>query len=119
MQDDQDDVDFSYWDLLAGGRARIPVGGPVVPLVEIALVLGHSGSESGEVKLWEVASGRELRGWKHTDEVRSVTFSPDGRLAVWVSFDGAITFEGQRSGSALGHGTFLTPNSSPTRSVGG
>jgi WD40 repeat protein len=35
----------------------------------------------GEIKLWEVASGREVRTLTgHTDGVRSVAFSPDGRL---------------------------------------
>jgi hypothetical protein len=35
----------------------------------------------GTIKLWEVASGREVRSLSgHTFDVRSVAFSPDGRL---------------------------------------
>jgi WD40 repeat protein len=35
----------------------------------------------GEIKLWDVASGREVRTLTgHTSDVRSVAFSPDGRL---------------------------------------
>jgi translation initiation factor 6 (eIF-6) len=40
-----------------------------------------SGSDDKTIKLWDVASGREVRTLTgHTDWVRSVAFSPDGRL---------------------------------------
>ncbi len=42
----------------------------------------------GSLKLWEVASGKELRSFAgHTDWVRSVAFSPDGRFALSGSDD--------------------------------
>jgi hypothetical protein len=37
---------------------------------------------------------------------------------TYVGTEGAITYNGSRSGSALGHGTFLTPNSSPDAASG-
>lgn len=40
-----------------------------------------SAGEEGAVKLWEVATGRELRSF-HTADVKAVAFSPDGRILV-------------------------------------
>jgi hypothetical protein len=37
---------------------------------------------------------------------------------TYVGTDGAQTFRGQQSGSAIGHGSFLTPNSSPDAAAG-
>ena len=39
-----------------------------------------SGSDDKTLKLWDVASGRELRTLVHTSYVRAVAFSPDGRI---------------------------------------
>jgi WD40 repeat protein len=45
--------------------------------------LALSGSADRELKLWEVASGRELRSFTgHTSGITSLAFSPDGRLAL-------------------------------------
>jgi WD40 repeat protein len=40
------------------------------------------------MRLWDVKTGRELRTFEeHTDEVRSVAFSADGRRALSGSHD--------------------------------
>ena len=45
--------------------------------------LALSGNEAGDIKLWEVASGRKLRIFAgHTNAVTSVAFSPDGQYVL-------------------------------------
>jgi WD40 repeat protein len=40
------------------------------------------GCADGTVRLWEVATGRELQVLALDDEVRALAFSPDGALLV-------------------------------------
>ena len=50
-----------------------------------------SGSKDKTVKLWDIASGREIRTFKgHSDVVSSARFTPDGRNIVSSSWDGSI-----------------------------
>jgi WD40 repeat protein/mono/diheme cytochrome c family protein len=61
-----------------------------------------SGGEDNSVRLWDVATGRELRCFEgHTGEVLSVAFSPDGRRAVSGSYDRTMRLWDVASGREL------------------
>jgi WD40 repeat protein len=50
-----------------------------------------SGSGDHTARLWDIATGRELRAFVgHSQEVCSVAFSPDGRLALTGSMDSTV-----------------------------
>jgi WD40 repeat protein len=50
-----------------------------------------SGSDDNTVRLWDVASGKELRRFEgHDDAVRSVAFAPDGRTLASGTSDNTI-----------------------------
>jgi Tol biopolymer transport system component/tetratricopeptide (TPR) repeat protein len=69
--------------------------------------LGHDTQKNqiyGEVKLWEVASGKELltlKGEGHTHGVISVAFSPDGQRLASASWDGTVQLWEAASGKEL------------------
>jgi WD40 repeat protein len=70
--------------------------------------LALSGSHDTTLKLWEVASGRELKSFSgHTGEVNSVAFSPDGHLALSGSDDHTLKLwevaSGRELRSFIGH----------------
>lgn len=49
------------------------------------------GNTPGTIKIWDVASGRELRTLSgHSSDVTAVAFSPDGRTIVSGSKDNTI-----------------------------
>jgi len=61
-----------------------------------------SGSGDNTLKLWDVASGRELRTFTgHGDRIWSVAFSPDGRTAVSGSGDKTLKLWDAASGHVL------------------
>jgi hypothetical protein len=93
--------DLDLWDVMTGERLRnftMPdVTAPAFTAAELAVseaVFSPDGRTAlaaynyGMLKLWEVASGKELRTFTgHTHEVTSVAFSPDGRTALSASDD--------------------------------
>jgi len=54
-------------------------------------VIATSGHEDGTIKLWDSATGKQLRSLEgHTDDVLSIAFSPDGRMIASGSRDKTI-----------------------------
>lgn len=52
---------------------------------------GHNALEGGAMKLWDIATGKEIRAFQgHTRKVKSLAFSPDGTWAVSASTDGTV-----------------------------
>lgn len=71
-----------------------------------------SGSWDNTIKLWEVATGRELRTLTgHANWVRSVSFSPDGRTLASGSQDNTIKLwevpAGRELRTLTGHGGWI------------
>lgn len=61
-----------------------------------------SGSSDESVKLWEVASGREIRTFNgHGSTISSVAFSPDGTQALTASWDKTVKLWDIASGREL------------------
>jgi hypothetical protein len=50
-----------------------------------------SGSQDGTLKLWDIATGKEIRTFTgHSNWVTSVAFAPDGRTALSGSYDNTL-----------------------------
>jgi len=69
--------------------------------------IGHlsdgSYPQGSELKLWDVASGRELRSFSvpSNNMIHSVAFAPDGRLALSGSWDHTVTLWELSTGNEL------------------
>ena len=74
-----------------------------------------SGSQDGTVRLWDAATGAPLQTLEgHTDWVRSVAFSPDGKQVVSGSDDKTVRLWDAATGAPL---QTLEGHTSSVRSV--
>lgn len=63
---------------------------------------GGSPGQFGEVKLWEVSTGKELRAWRgHRDNIFAIAFSPDGTLLATCSYDRLIKLWDAATGNEI------------------
>src|SRR5262249_34409595 len=61
-----------------------------------------SAGSDGCLRLWDVATGKELRCFRgHREAVTSVAFSPDGRRALSCSGDGTVRLWDVATGQEL------------------
>lgn len=76
-------------------RVFVQMGHPSGPIQSVAISpdgrFALSAGLENTVKLWEIASGREIRTFTgHSAIVSSVVFSPNGRHALSGSYDGSL-----------------------------
>jgi WD40 repeat protein len=117
---------------IAGFRGQAAFGASSAdePAAKVVTQLGHarqinsavfspdgklvlSGSDDKALKLWDVASGRELRSFTgHGGAVNSVAISPNGRLVLSGSNDRSVRLwelvSGRELGKLVGHGDGVT-----------
>ena len=66
-----------------------------------------SGGIDGMIRMWDVDTGKELWGWKQSQDVLSVAFLPDGKRAVSGEAEGTIRIwdaaEGKELKKLTGH----------------
>jgi eukaryotic-like serine/threonine-protein kinase len=64
-------------------------------------IAGSLHGASSEERLWDVATGRELCGWKHGANVLSVALSPDSQLSLAGQQDGMVVLRDLATGRVL------------------
>ncbi|HMV49450.1 MAG TPA: hypothetical protein PLD20_30615 [Blastocatellia bacterium] len=63
---------------------------------------GGNPSQSGEVKLWDVAARKEVRTIRgHRDNIFAVAFSPDGKMLATCSYDRLVKLWDTASGNEI------------------
>lgn len=97
------DGSLSLWDLttgqkrasLLGGDALLHHQGMALPVLDVKFspdgLLLASGGAGGTVRLWDVATGKELGVLKHPMGVRSLAITADGKLLASRTENGVIT----------------------------
>lgn len=71
-----------------------------------------TGSGAGEIKLWDISSGKELKSYVgHTSKITSLSFAPDGKTFVSASWDFTVKIWDFQSGKVIhtltGHKSYV------------
>ena len=85
-------VDSVAWSadgrLIASSQPEAPAG---LNFTDPAAIENYSGFLSPSIKLWDAATGRELRTMTgHTANIRATAFSPDSRLLASSGYDALV-----------------------------
>lgn len=72
------------------------------PNGKLLATAGGDPGQFGEIKLWDVATGKELRTWRgHRDNIFAIAFSPDGKQLATCSYDKLIKLWDTNTGNEL------------------
>lgn len=92
------------WDV-ATRQALKTFEGPDSQLLSLAFSpdgkILAGGSVSGTIKLWEVATGKEMQTLNGNGPIPAITFSPDGKILASGEEDGSIRFWEVATGEEL------------------
>jgi WD40 repeat protein/uncharacterized caspase-like protein len=85
-------IDSVAWSadgrLIASSQPETPAG---VNFTDPNAIENYSGFLSPSIKLWDAATGRELRTMTgHTANIRAIAFSPDSRLLASSGYDASV-----------------------------
>lgn len=76
------------------------------------LIYAMSGSDDGKAKIWDLPSGRQVLSLGNNDKVSTVSFSPNGKLALSATQQGDINLwnipDGSQNKTLKGHNKRIT-----------
>jgi WD40 repeat protein len=96
---------IALWDVALGKKVREWPGHQLgtyhVAFSPDGKVLASTSWNDDPVRLWDVATARELRQLAHTGSVSSLAFSPDGRLLAGGTMTGSVQLWDPQTGKVV------------------